>query len=122
MKYLGYAANPDLAITSSMTSDQLIVYSEKTQQESKDAISLALTLEYQQRILFKRFAPDSHAYFNYVRLHWIDWLESAHKITVDYKNNRTAANEASLKSILSTLKSAQVELKKYTNQVNSATP
>jgi hypothetical protein len=100
--------------------DQIILRAEQTAQVSRDTFNLFVHLERDNEALLKQVNPSIHDYANTIRKHGLDWVESLRQATKTFKANRTADNQASLNTWLTTLNNAVSQTNKYIAQSKQA--
>lgn len=101
--------------------DSLVVRAEQTQQIAFDTFNTFLTLENQNRDLYKQVLPDVHTAAEWLRAPMVQpdgktlqrglsILKSFDRVKMAYKYNRTAENKANLTTALATLETTLNEV------------
>lgn len=108
------------------SADQIILRAEQTAETAKLTFKTFLHLERENEAMLKTVNPAIHQWAENLRSHGgqaapgIDWIVSLRNATKTFKANRTAENQASLNTIMSTLISAVTETNKYITESKTA--
>jgi hypothetical protein len=107
--------------TTSETADQVIIRSEQLTKESLLTFDTFLFIERNNEAALKNINPNIHVVAEKIRAHGQDWLMAARRTTKAFKENRTASNEADMKTAYATLLQAYNEVKSAKAQADSLT-
>lgn len=105
--------------TSAETADQILIRSEQLTKQALYAFDLFVFIEDHNEALLKTVNPEIHVEANLVRANGRRWIHSLRVATAAFKENRTAGNEANLRTAYTTLTAAYDEVKKYQAEANT---
>lgn len=101
------------------TSDQILIRSEQLTRQALLTFDVFLFIERNNETQLKEFNPNIHVVAEKIRAHGQDWLRAARRTTKAFKENRTAANEANLRTAYTTLLQAYNEVKSAKAQADT---
>jgi hypothetical protein len=98
------------------STDQVILRAEQTAQTARLTFDTFVRLERDNEDLLKQANSQIHVYANTIRAHGLDWVDSLRTATKTFKANRTAENQATLNTWITTLTNAITQTNKYITQ------
>ncbi len=104
------------ATFSQQSTDQVILRAEQTAQTARLTFDTFVTLERQNDALLRSVNPAIHQYANYIRAHGLDYVKSLSQSIDTFQANRTAQNQATLNTWLTTLNDAVRQTNLYLAQ------
>jgi predicted outer membrane protein len=103
-------------------SDPVVVDAERTTAVALATMDTLLQIEWNNKALLLKVNPAVHTYAEYIRLNGQHYLLTARALTLAYKNNRSASNQANLSSAIALLNSIDAQAQTYINQAKAVAP
>ena len=98
---------------SQQSSDQIILRAEQAAQTAQITFKTFVHIERENEALLLKLNPAIHQYAETIRAHGVDWIVSLRNATKTFEATRTAENQATLNTILTTLTAAVADTNKY---------